>query len=311
MHIRNDFFWTENTDSHKIRTKEILKKYPQVRELIGHNINLFYSTIILVSIQLAAGLFAEKLNLFLIIIASYFIGSTITHALFLGIHEITHNLAFKKHSYNNWLALFANLPIIFPYAMTFKVYHQLHHSYQGKDKIDVDIPTKFETKIFRGIIGKSIWLVNQILFYALRPVFVHPLKIQKWQVINILFQLCCMVIYFYFAGLYGALYLLLSIYFSGGLNPVSGHFISEHYVFKEGQETYSYYGILNKVTYNVGYHNEHHDFPSIPGKRLPELKKIAPEFYDTLKSYKSWVGVMLKFITDKNITLYSRIKRSV
>ena len=60
------------------------------------------------------------------------------------------------------------------------------------------------------------------------------------------------------------------------LHPMSGHFIAEHFEFIEGQETYSYYGILNYLTWNVGYHNEHHDFPNIPG-RLPEVKKIGKE----------------------------------
>lgn len=305
-----DFFWTDLSEPHVERRRSILKEHPEIKKLYGYDHKLAYSTFLLVIIQLTIALFAQKLPIVYFLILTYFVGATITHALFLAIHEITHYLAFKKRVYNNWLALVANLPIVFPYAMSFQIYHAMHHWEQGKDKIDTDIPSRFEAEVFRGIPGKALWAVNQILFYAFRPVFLKPIKITKWQVINLIFQVTAMSIFIFFGGWNCLIYLLVSAFFAGSIHPVAGHFISEHYVFKEGQETYSYYGLLNKLTFNVGYHNEHHDFPAIPGSRLPKLRSIAPEFYDSLYSHKSWTKVIFKFIFNSSVGLYSRMKRA-
>lgn len=75
------------------------------------------------------------------------------------------------------------------------------------------------------------------------------------------------------------------------------------------QETTSYYGPLNLLCYNVGYHNEHHDFPSIPWTRLPKLREIAKEFYDPLPVHSSWCKVTWKFICDERVGMWSRAKR--
>lgn len=314
-----DYYWAEDREPHFQRRKDILKDHPAVKDLIGVNPWMKYTVVFLVTLQLGIAAFSSQLGWIPFLLIAYFIGASVGQALFLAIHEITHYLAFKSKKYNNYLAFIANLPIVIPYAMSFKVYHGEHHWDQGRDTVDTDIASTFESKVFKGFVGKLVWYLFQIVFYAFRPILVRPIKIDKWQVYNFVFQVACMVGYYFLvthyfgfeAYLNAIFYLLLSLLLAGGLHPTAGHFISEHYVFEEGQETYSYYGPLNKITFNVGYHNEHHDFPNIPGSQLPKLRKLAPEYYDGLKSYDSWVKVIWGFIFNKDITLYSRTKRKM
>merc|ERR1711988_86646 len=117
-----------------------------------------------------------------------------------------------------------------------------------------------------------------------------------------------LLVYFY-SGRNGVLYLILGTLLGMGIHPLAGHFVAEHYTFITGQETYSYYGPLNIFSLNVGYHNEHHDFPFIPGSRLPLLREMASEFYDTLPHHESWSAVIWQYINDPNICPHSRVKR--
>lgn len=52
---------------------------------------------------------------------AYVIGATSNQNLFLAIHEISHNLAFRSPMANRLLAIFANLPIGLPYSAAFRV----------------------------------------------------------------------------------------------------------------------------------------------------------------------------------------------
>jgi len=54
---------------------------------------------------------------------------------------------------------------------------------------------------------------------------------------------------------------------------------------------------------------EHHDFPYILGSRLPEVKRIAAEFYDDLPQHISWPRVIWDFLFDPDMGPYSRVKR--
>ena len=65
----------------------------------------------------------------------------------------------------------------------------------------------------------------------------------------------------------------------------------------------------NRYSPQVGYHNEHHDFPAIAWTRLPALRELAPEFYDTLPSHPSWPMVTVNFIRDPEVGIFARAKR--
>ena len=63
---------------------------------------------------------------------------------------------------------------------------------------------------------------------------------------------------------------------------------------------------MNPILFNVGYHNEHHDFPYVPFNKLPEVKRIAAEYYDNLPYHTSWVKVLWDFIFDNDLGPHAR-----
>lgn len=132
----------------------------------------------------------------------------------------------------------------------------------------------------------------------------------KYELMNLTVQLVFNFLVYNFFGIKALFYLVVGTLLGMGLHPMAGHFVAEHYTFLTGQETYSYYGPLNWFSFNVGYHNEHHDFPTIPGSRLPKLRELAPLHYDHLPHHYSWVQVLVEYIMLPFMGPYSRVKRS-
>ncbi|CAI9756487.1 unnamed protein product [Fraxinus pennsylvanica] len=290
--MATDFFWSYTDEPHASRRRQILSQYPQIKQLFGPDPFAFLKIAMVVVLQLWTATYLHNAGWLKILIVAYFFGSFLNHNLFLAIHELSHNLAFSKPVYNRWLGIFANLPIGVPMSVTFQKYHLEHHRFQGVDGVDMDIPTLTEAHLVKNIVSKSIWVILQLFFYALRPIFIKPKPPGIWEFVNLIIQLALDAVIVHFWGWKSFGYLILSTFVGGGMHPMAGHFISEHYVFKPDQETYSYYGPLNLMTWSVGYHNEHHDFPRIAGTKLRKVREIAPEFYDNLDSYKSWSQVV-------------------
>ena len=304
-----DFSWSDAPEPHAERRRAMLLEHPEIRKLYGPCPRTKYICTLLVAAQLLTAYLLRDASWWLILGVGYVFGGVVNHALLLAIHELSHNLAFRRPLHNRLFGLFVNLPIGLPVSATFRYYHLLHHSHQGVDGIDTDLPTALEARWLRTRPRKAFWMLLQALFYALRPLLVLPKKPDRWEIANFLLQLAFDALILHFWGLRALLYLPLGTIVASGLHPIAGHYLSEHYVFRAGQETYSYYGPLNRLAFNVGYHNEHHDFPYIPGSRLPQLKQIAAEYYDPLLSHRSWTRTIWQYIMNPALGGFSRVKR--
>jgi len=308
-----NFGWSESKEPHAARRREIRKKYgKKVSSLEGYDPSLKWTVLGVFLIQMLTCYYVTNVSesRALYFITMYVIGGTFNNTLGLSLHELSHGLGFKKFSTNIYFGIFANLPLGIPISVSFRRYHLEHHQFQGEDMVDSDIPTDWELSFFKSAPMKFLWLIFNPLFYAIRPLFVLPKTPGPLEVLNITVQLAFDALIWYVWGLKATAWFVFSTLLGLGFHPIAGHFVAEHYTFVKGVETYSYYGPLNAFMFNVGYHNEHHDFPRIPGSRLPTLRKIAPEYYDTLPHHMSYVKVLYHYVFDSLVGPWSRIKRA-
>jgi len=295
-----------------MRTKEIIMEHPEIRKLIGKNPYTFFVILFCVVFQLVLSWFLRDQSWWLILAVAYFAGAFACHTLFVCIHECAHNLLFKKRAFNSIAGIIANLPLVFPSSVSFQKYHLKHHSYQGVEELDADMPYRWEgTLINNSTLGKAVWLLFYPLFQMIRPIRLKEISLMdKWTVINMIVQFTFMGFFIYFLGAKSTVYLTLSFFFSVGLHPLGARWIQEHFLTHGDQETKSYYGVLNTVNLNVGYHNEHHDFPSVPWNKLPKVKKIANSYYDSLGYHTSYTALLFRFLYDRDLSVYSRMARA-
>lgn len=309
---KREFIFTDQPEPHRERTKTILKSHPEIRTLISRSPVSVYIILGIVALQLTISILLSENFWWLALMTAYLIGAFANHTLFVLIHECSHNLIFKSKTMNMIVSILADIPNTIPTAISFRSYHIKHHSFHGNYYLDADIASRWEARLIgNSLFGKALWLFLFPVFQGLRPPRLKEIKFgSTWTFINwfIVFGLDIALIYYF--GWISFLYLIASLFFAIGLHPLGARWIQEHYLTYPPQETYSYYGPLNVLALNVGYHNEHHDFPSIPWNKLPKLKSLAPEFYNNLHFHKSWTKLLFKFLFDPNLSLYSRMIRT-
>lgn len=130
---------------------------------------------------------------------------------------------------------------------------------------DPDLPLEFEYSLIKGSsIKKLVWLLIYPAMYVVRGASLKKTPSFS-EVINLILVASLQISLYNYYDWNSSfiLYTWLSFYFGYSVHPAAAHFIQEHFTWKDGQETYSYYGLLNYLFLNIGYHNEHHDFTKV------------------------------------------------
>ena len=306
------FHQSELAQPHPARARAIIKAHPEVRQLMVRNPYTALIALSLVIMQTAIAYWMGTLGFgywWLSLLIAYCIGAFANHANYVIIHDATHNLIFRSKSWNKMVAIIADLPNLTPGAMGFRVYHLKHHSHQGDYEYDADLANHWEARLVGNKwYRKAIWLMFFPFFQLTRPPAIEgdhdagPLvcfesrlrnRLTMWRSFISVAGLDCSISRFHFFSP-----LVCTRSARAGSRSITQTIPTRR---RTAITARSIWCVLN-----MGYHNEHHDLPSIPWHNLPKLRAMAPEFYNNLKYHTSWTRLLFQFIFDKRYSLFSQ-----
>src|SRR5688572_31884071 len=91
-----DFEWSQTPEPHAARRRAMLLAHPEIRALYGPCPRTKYICTALVAAQVSTAYLLRDSPWWLIVAVGYAFGGVINHALLLAIHELSHNLAFRR-----------------------------------------------------------------------------------------------------------------------------------------------------------------------------------------------------------------------
>src|SRR5688572_6767502 len=93
---QSDFVHSNAAELHRDRTKEILRKHPQIRTLIGPEPVTFWWGSGIVALQIVLAVLVADAPWWVVFAVAYCVGAFANHALFVVVHECAHRLVFRE-----------------------------------------------------------------------------------------------------------------------------------------------------------------------------------------------------------------------
>ena len=155
------FTRVEYLQYHWKRKKEIVAAHPEIREFAKPDPSSVLYVLLCVGIMTASAWFLRDAAWWQVAIAIYTIGAVTNHALWVLIHDATHDAVVSSKTGNLFILCLCNLPHIFPSAVSFRHYHRIHHSHLNEAFADPDVPGDKEMRFFsRNWLTKMFWLFS-------------------------------------------------------------------------------------------------------------------------------------------------------
>lgn len=296
---------TNAEDWHVKRRKEILSKYPELSKLQKSSyLSAFVFPSCSVAIFCWYVLGAYNLNTIgsaIWWVLTVFLVSPLRGGLSLqGSHETSHRLVGKGGKFVNFVVgIFCCLPS--PTSAGLNVIFRAHKVHHRNAFVNND-PDTLHLRNYNDLaksslarrrlqaLSKSVETLYKSPYLLLKGFICTPLQLSlsvlgfytpkeidyaKWA--HHTFYFCFMAVF----GVRPVMYMLLTDWMIP-IDPLHKFGEIEHFSHFDHQPSYSQYNwLLNLLSFNYGYHCEHHDFPRVPWFRLPEIKRRAPAYYET------------------------------
>jgi sphingolipid delta-4 desaturase len=317
---------------HRERARAMLRAHPEIKDLFGPVPATALVCLLCAGGHVAIAAAVSHGPWWLVIAAAWVVGAWLNVLLFQLAHECNHGLVFQRTSWNRWLFTFTSLPMFLSGHHTWWVEHLVHHNDLGAKKDFISrrrtffLLTRYTSPLvmpysvvmlvmqfLRSLLGVLLY-VGCLLRLRTEP---GPLtlsvladehlasgyrreRITRWAVAYPLLNFALCGLLWAYGGWKPIVYLLLSqAFMTGFLHPFMFGIvlaISHFHGTRNYQPSASYYGWLNHVMLNIGYHVEHHDLAAIPWFRVPQLRRIAPEFYNDLEQIHSYTRLAWRFV---------------